>query len=165
LTQSLGVFLVLHQLASIVWVGGMFFAHFALRPTLKRALEPQARLQVVLGVFRRFFPWVWLCIATLWLTGGWISVAVLGGKLSLHVAGMMGTALVMTLVFVYLYFVPFRRMHLAVEQEVWRRASMEFDRIRQLMAFNLTLGILTVVIAVSGPLALPRLVSLLGSPT
>lgn len=165
MSQSLGIFLALHQLASIVWIGGMFFAHFALRPTLKRALEPQARLQVVLGVFRRFFPWVWLCVASLWLTGGWISVVVLEGNLSLHVGGMIAIALVMTLVFVYLYLVPFRRMRLAVEQEVWRRASTEFDRIRQLMAFNLTLGILTVIIAVSGPLALPRLASLLGSTT
>ena len=92
-------------------------------------------------------------------------MVVLEGNLSLHISGMIAVALVMTLVFVYLYFVPFRRMRLAVEQEVWRRASTEFDRIRQLMAFNLTLGILTVIIAVSGPLALPRLASLLGATT
>jgi uncharacterized membrane protein len=163
LSQSLGIALSLHQLASVVWVGGMFFAHFALRPTLKQALEPQARLQVVLGVFRRFFPWVWLSIATLWITGGWVTLAVLQGRVGLHVSAMMAIALVMTLVFVYLFFVPYRRMRHSVEQEVWRSASTAFDRIRQLMAINLTLGILTVVIAVSGPVALARLSAFLGA--
>lgn len=161
---SFGVSLVLHQLASVVWVGGMFFAHFALRPTLKRALEPPARIQVALGVFRRFFPWVWVCIAVLWVTGGWVSITVLEGKLGPHIITMIGTATVMSLVFAYLYLVPYGRMRLYVEQESWREASVEFARIRQLMAFNLGLGILTVAAAVFGPLAMPALLAMLSSP-
>jgi uncharacterized membrane protein len=156
-----GVALALHQLASVIWIGGMFFAHFALRPTLKLTLEPPARIQVALGVFRRFFPWVWLCVTVLWVSGGWVSIAVLDGKLGPHVHAMMGTAAIMTLVFVYLYLVPFGRMRLAVEQESWREASAEFARIRHLMGFNLVLGILTVVTAVVGPLGIPALLAMI----
>jgi uncharacterized membrane protein len=161
LTLLLGVSLALHQLASVVWIGGMFFAHFALRPTLKLTLEPQARMQVALGAFRRFYPWVWACITVLWVTGGWVSTAVMHGNLGAHVYTMIGTAAVMTLVFAYLYLVPYGRMRLYVEEESWREASVEFARIRRLMAFNLGLGILTVVAAVFGPVAMPALLAML----
>jgi uncharacterized membrane protein len=163
LSLALGVSLALHQLASVVWIGGMFFAHFALRPTLKQALEPPARIEVALGVFRRFFPWVWLCVTVLWVTGGWVSIAVLGRNLGAHVITMIGTAAIMTLVFVYLYLVPYGRMRLYVEQESWREASIEFGRIRKLMVFNLGLGILTVVAAVFGPVAMPALLAMIRS--
>jgi len=148
---SLAVPLALHQLATIVWVGGMFFAHFALRPTIKQTLEPPARIQVALGVFRRFFPWVWVSIATLWVSGLWITIAIYQKNVGLHVYIMMGIALVMTLVFVYLFAVPFRKMRSAVEYENWRRASDKFSSIRKLMAVNLVLGLLTATVAVSGP--------------
>lgn len=161
MSLSLGVSLALHQLASVVWIGGMFFAHFALRPTLKQALEPPARIQVALGVFRRFFPWVWLCVTVLWGTGAWVSIAVLGLNLGAHVITMIGTAAIMTLVFVYLYLVPYGWMRLYVEQESWREASIEFGRIRKLMAFNLGLGLLTVAAAVFGPVAMPALLAMI----
>lgn len=163
MSLSLGVSLVLHQLASVVWIGGMFFAHVALRPTLKMTLEPPARIQVAVGVFRRFFPWVWVCVSVLWVTGTWISVSVLEGNVGAHILTMAGIAGIMTLVFGYLYAMPYRRMRVAVEQESWRQASAEFARIRQLMAFNLGLGILTVVTAVFGPVAMPALAVVLGT--
>ena len=50
MTLSLAIPLALHQVASVIWVGGMFFAHFALRPTLAGALAPEPRLRVALGV-------------------------------------------------------------------------------------------------------------------
>jgi len=48
--------MALHQLATIVWVGGMFFAHFALRPTIKQTLEPPARIQWRSASFGASFP-------------------------------------------------------------------------------------------------------------
>ncbi|MEY3672815.1 MAG: hypothetical protein RI904_2472, partial [Pseudomonadota bacterium] len=35
---------VLHLLAALVWVGGMFFAHNALRPMAASVLQPPERL-------------------------------------------------------------------------------------------------------------------------
>jgi uncharacterized membrane protein len=143
--------IALHQLASLVWVGGMFFAHFALRPTLKEALDPQPRLRVALGVFQRFFPWVWGSIAVLWLSGLWVFLGVMGGKAGLHVHGMMGIALVMTLIFALIYFIPFRRMQHCVAVSEWAKAASAFGWIRGLMVVNLGLGLATVVIAAAGP--------------
>lgn len=143
--------IALHQAAGLVWVGGMFFAHFALRPTLKEALDPQPRLRVALGVFQRFFPWVWGSIAVLWLSGLWVFLGVMGAKAGLYVHAMMGIALIMTLVFAVIYFIPFRRMQGSVVAAEWPKAASAFGWIRGLMAVNLGLGLATVVIAAAGP--------------
>ena len=44
----------LHVLSIIVWVGGMVFAHFFLRPAIAR-LEPPVRLRLMHEVLGRFF--------------------------------------------------------------------------------------------------------------
>ena len=58
----MGIALLLHALAAVVWVGGMFFAHMALRPVAASLLEPPQRLALWVGVFSRFFPWVFVAI-------------------------------------------------------------------------------------------------------
>jgi uncharacterized membrane protein len=65
----MGVALLLHLLAAVIWVGGMFFAHVALRPVAAAQLESPVRLTLWAGVFKVFFPWVFAAIATLLLTG------------------------------------------------------------------------------------------------
>ena len=151
MSLQIAIPIALHQTAGLIWVGGMFFAHFALRPTLKEALDPQPRLRVALGVFQRFFPWVWGSIAVLWLRGLWVFLGVSGGKAGLHVHAMMGIALVMTLIFTLIYFIPFRRMQRCVAAADWPKAASAFGWIRGLMAVNLGLGLATVVIAAAGP--------------
>jgi uncharacterized membrane protein len=151
MTLQIAIPIALHQAAGLIWVGGMFFAHFALRPTLKEALDPQPRLRVALGVFQRFFPWVWGSIAVLWLSGLWVFLGVSGGKVGLHVHAMMGIALVMTLIFTLIYFLPFRRMQRHVAAADWPNAASAFGWIRGLMAVNLGLGLATVAIAAAGP--------------
>lgn len=153
MSLKLAVPLLLHQLASIVWIGGMVFSHFFLRPVLKQSLEPPARIQLALGIFRRFFPWVWVCIATLWISGAWVAIVYYDHQVSLHVFVMAGLALIMTGVFAYLFVVPYRKMQTAVEYENWRWASAKFSNIRKLMAVNLGLGLLTVAVASVGPWA------------
>ncbi|WP_296702321.1 DUF4149 domain-containing protein [Thiocapsa sp. UBA6158] len=148
--------IALHQVAGLIWVGGMFFAHFALRPTLKEALDPQHRLRVARGVFQRFFPWVWGSIAVLWLSGLWVFLGVSGGKAGLYVHAMMGIALIMTLIFTLIYVIPFRRMQSSVAAADWPKAASAFGWIRGLMAVNLGLGLATVVIAAAGPALIGR---------
>lgn len=65
--MSLSLFL--HVLGVVVWVGGMFFAYMALRPAAASLLEPPQRLTLWAGVFDKFFPWVWLSVALILLTG------------------------------------------------------------------------------------------------
>ena len=158
---KLAIPLALHQLASAIWIGGMFFAHVALRPTLKTTLTPQARIEVALGVFRRFFPWVWVAIITLWASGFWIGIVTHADKVGLHVHIMMGIALIMTLIFAYLYAFPYRMMvHLATGYENWSWAGIKLSQVRKLMFVNLVLGVTTIIVAAAGPAVFPAVQSL-----
>ena len=53
------LFKLIHHLAALIWVGGMFFAYVALRPAAMEVLDPPQRLRLWDAVFRRFFQWVW----------------------------------------------------------------------------------------------------------
>jgi len=144
--------LALHELASTVWVGGMFFAIFAVRPTLKGVADPAQRVRLAIGIFRRFFPWVWVAITTLWVSGFWISVAAYGKQVGLHVHIMMGIALVMTLIFAWIFAFPHRQMiRIADGYENWGWAAAKLSVVRKLMAVNLALGMLNVVVGAIGP--------------
>ena len=48
----------LHLLGVVVWVGGMFFAHMALRPALPRRSQPPQRLPLLAATLSRFIAWV-----------------------------------------------------------------------------------------------------------
>ena len=63
--------IALHVVAAVVWVGGLFFAYVVLRPTTG-TLEPPIRLALWAGVFKRFFPWVWMSIIILMVSGYWL---------------------------------------------------------------------------------------------
>jgi uncharacterized membrane protein len=64
ITVALG----LHVLAALVWVGGMFFAIMVLRLAAGE-LEPPVRAPLWGRVFAKFFPWVWMAVILLPLTG------------------------------------------------------------------------------------------------
>ena len=51
----MGLAVLLHVIAAVIWVGGMFFAYMFLRPVAASQLEPPARLTLWEGVFGRFF--------------------------------------------------------------------------------------------------------------
>ena len=75
----MGSAVLLHVIAVVIWVGGMFFAYMFLRPAAAAQLEPPARLTLWAGVFSNFFPWVWSCIVVILATGFWMIFAVFGG--------------------------------------------------------------------------------------
>lgn len=61
----------LHVLSIVIWVGGMVFAHFFLRPAVTQ-LEPPMRLRLMHDVLGRFFKAV-LAVSLLTLaTGLWM---------------------------------------------------------------------------------------------
>ncbi len=53
---TLSLALALHALAAVIWVGGMAFAYWFVRPIAGQALEAPARLTLWSGIFARFFP-------------------------------------------------------------------------------------------------------------
>ena len=147
----MSVAILLHMLAAVVWVGGMFFAYMALRPAAG-ALEPPLRLPLWSRTFARFFPWVWAAVALLLLTGYWMVFQVFGGfaHSALYIHLMHGLGWIMALIFFYVYFIPYRRLDRALSVSDWPAAGAQLNRIRRLIGINLMLGLLTVGLASSG---------------
>ncbi len=141
----------LHLLASIVWVGGMFFALLALRPAAGE-LPPDKRLGLWKRVFSRFFPWVWVAVIMLVTTGYWILFTVFGGVASAkpHVHVMLASGGLMALLYTYLWLSPWRSMQVFLNTEDLQRAAQQQARIRRIMVLNLTLGLFTAVIGALG---------------
>jgi uncharacterized membrane protein len=145
------VALILHILAAVVWVGGMFFAHQVLRPAAG-ALDPGPRLQLWSRVFDRFFAWVIAAIVLLLLSGYAMVFGVFGGfgAIGLHIQLMQGIGIVMMLLFFHLYFAPWRRFLAAVAGQDWAEGGRQLGQIRTIVTGNLILGLITVAIGSSG---------------
>jgi len=146
--------LVLHVISAVLWVGGMFFAHQVLRPVVAAQLEPPARLRLWAGVFSRFFPWVWIFVALLPLTGYWMIFKLFGGMQSvgLHIHIMHGLGWLMVLIYMHMFFAPYRRLREAVITEQWPVAGKQLNQIRVIVGINLLLGLLVIAIATGGRL-------------
>lgn len=147
--ETISALITLHLLASVIWVGGMFFAYMALRPTAAQLLEPPLRLPLWAGTFKRFFPWVWGCVVILPTTGIFIITQALGGmeNAGTHVHIMMLLGTVMIALFLYLYFWPYRKLTSHCQQKAFKEAASQLNIIRKVILINLTLGIFTVIIA------------------
>lgn len=141
-----------HVLFSVIWVGGMFFAHVCLRPVALAQLEPPARLQLWNGVFSRFFPIVWVAIISLLVSGLWIIFAVFGGmgKTPLYAHAMFGVGLIMIGIFSLIYFRHFAGLQAAVATADWPVGGQHLARIRHWVGINLMLGIAILMIATLG---------------
>ncbi|WP_432239100.1 CopD family protein [Herbaspirillum robiniae] len=139
-----------HLLGLTIWVGGMFFAHMALRPALA-VLHPEQRLVLMASVLGNFFIWVWIAIALV-LGSGLHLMALMGGHAPPYVHAMAGIGIVMMLIFGHIFFAPFRRLKLYASQQDWDRASRALGQIRRLVGINLCLGLLTIALGALGPL-------------
>ncbi|MEM7194494.1 MAG: CopD family protein [Pseudomonadota bacterium] len=139
--------LAFHVLAAAVWVGGMFFAYALLRPSLNDVSTPE-RLTIWATVLGKFFPWVFLCIAVLFVSG-FVMITRFGGfdAFGKYVPTMLAIAIVMTVIFKFIVVAPFRHLKRGVAEQKWEVAAYALGTIRKLVAVNLTLGILTIIIA------------------
>lgn len=143
--------LIVHTLAAVIWVGGMFFAYLVLRRALG-ALDPHMRLDLWSRVFGQFFPWVWASIVALLVSGYGMIFFGLGGfaGAGVHVHIMQATGLSMIALFLHLYFAPWRRLQRALAQSDDQMATRQLTQIRWIVATNLTLGLITAAIGSSG---------------
>jgi len=143
--------IALHAIAATVWIGGMFFAYVVLRPTAAE-LDPPIRLRLWAGAFKRFFPWVWMTVVILLLTGFYLVFVAFGGFDSVpsyvHIMFTMG--LIMIGLFIYLSVGPYRVFKAAVAAEDWPAGGTALNRIRLLVLTNLCLGIALTAIVTSG---------------
>jgi uncharacterized membrane protein len=143
--------LTLHMLGATVWVGGMFAAYMCLRPAAS-ALEPPQRLTLWRGFFQKFFPWVWMSIVLLIVTGYWMLVTYFGGFANTppYVNIMQALGWVMVLLFLLLFHGPWLRFKRAMDTQNWPAARDQLERIRVIIAINLPLGLIVVLIGGTG---------------
>jgi uncharacterized membrane protein len=147
----MALLIALHVLAVVVWVGGMAFAYVVLRPSAG-PLELETRLALWHRVFRRFFPWVWTSIILLLASGYGMIFFYFGGfaGAGLYIHVMQGIGIVMMLLFIHLFFVPWRRFSHAIEGKHFAEAAKNLDQIRRIVAVNLVLGLVTIIVGASG---------------
>ncbi len=140
-----GVVLAVHLISMAAWVGGMIYALVVVRKALA-VLDPAPRMQVHLITLRRFFLVVWHAVVLSVLTG-YAMIWDYGGFAHLHwsinVMNLLG--LVMTGVFLFLFFGPYRKLRRAI-----RPAPELLGRVRTLVTVNLVLGLAVIVVASIG---------------
>lgn len=146
----MSLYLLLHVLSVVVWVGGMFFAYMALRPVAASVLEPPQRLTLWAGVFGRFFPWVWASVALILLTG-LVMLMKIGGAAAPHYAmAMLVLGVAMMLIFAHVFFSPYKKLKRAVSEQNWKAGGAALGQIRMLIGINLSIGLLTIVVVFLG---------------
>ena len=143
--------LLLHVLGVVVWVGGMFLMHVAVRPAAIELLQPPQRLPLIASVLRRFFFWVAIAVVAVLLSG--IGMILGGGgfrnaHLSVHV--MFAIGLAMMAIFLHIRVAPFKRVQSAVAASDWPVAARHLEQVRLLVTTNLVLGMLTIAVATIG---------------
>ena len=147
------LFKLIHLLAVLIWVGGMFFAYMVLRPAAVEILEPPQRLRLWDAVFHRFFSWVWGAVALIMISGLYM-IYLLGGitQVAGHIHVMLALGLVMMAIYGYVFFSCYVPLSLHVANQHWQEAGEQLGKMRKLIALNLSLGLLIVCVAVIGAL-------------
>jgi uncharacterized membrane protein len=145
------VALIVHIISAVVWVGGMFFALLVLRPA-SGLLDPPARLGLWLRVLDRFFAWVFAAIVLLLLSGFTMIFTVFGGFAGVlpYINLMLGLGIMMMLLFLHLFFAPWKRFRVAMAAADHPAAAAQLNQIRMIVTINLIVGLLTVAIGSSG---------------
>ena len=147
----LSLALALHLLSAVIWVGGMFAAYLCLRPAAGPLEAPQ-RLGLWRRFFAKFFPWVWVSVVLLLATGFWMMLAYFGGFAGapMYINLMMTVGLVMVVLYAWLFHGPWLKFKRAVDASDWPAAGAQLNRIRQIIAVNLPLGLIVVIIGGTG---------------
>jgi len=147
----LSIALTLHLLSAVVWVGGMFAAYLCLRPAAG-PLDPPQRLSLWRRFFAKFFPWVWASVVLLLVTGVWMILSFFGGfaHAPMYINIMMALGLLMVALYAWLFHGPWLKFKRAVDAGNWPTAGAHLNRIRQIIALNLPLGLIVVIVGGTG---------------
>lgn len=158
--------LFLHVMGVVIWVGGMFMMHFAVRPSAVELLPPPQRVPMLAATLRRFFRWVTIAVLVVLISGllmffgiGMAAGAMAAGKnaflegirlahVSVHAMFVIG--LVMMAVYAHIRVAPFKRLQAAVAAQDWAAGALQLDQVRLLVAINLALGVIVVGVATLG---------------
>jgi len=139
---------LLHLIAGIVWMGGMTFMLFALRPAALVSLDAQPRALLMGEVWKRFYILVLLSIVALFTTGTHLytatfraAKAAMGqGSVPLGWNIMLVLGLIMMLIFGHIYFAGFKKYKRAVAAGEWPVAAKAAGLMHTMTLINFTLG-------------------------
>ncbi|CAK0751479.1 CopD domain-containing protein [Gammaproteobacteria bacterium] len=150
-TIYITIAIILHLISVVIWVGGMFFAHTALRPAAT-SLSTELRIPLWGRIFEKFFPWVWTAVLIIFVTGYSVLFLVFTSfkDASPYVHAMIGLGNLMSLLFFYLWFFPYQSFRTALATKDLATAGFHQTRIRYIITINLVLGLITIVVAVIG---------------
>jgi uncharacterized membrane protein len=144
----------IHVLSIVLWIGGMAFAHFFLRPAVAQ-LEASVRLRLMHDVLGRFFKAVLVVSLLTLVSGVWMlgrvakQVVQSGGSFEMPLAWTIMAVLgvVMVAIFMHIRFVLFKRLGQAVAASDWGAGAAAMAQIRRWVAFNLGTGILVLFVS------------------
>jgi uncharacterized membrane protein len=147
----------LHLLCVILWVGGMLFAHFFLRPSLAE-LDAPVRLRLMHAVLGRFFNAVLVASSLVLASGVWMigrtarHMVQSGASFSLPLEWLVMTVLgvLMLAIFGHLRFALYPRLSRAVAGQAWPAGAAALQSIRRWVMVNLGLGVVIVVVTLMG---------------
>jgi len=143
----------LHVLSIIVWIGGMVFVHFFLRPGVAE-LEPAVRLRLMHDVLGRFFQAVLVASLLTLATGVWMlgrvskQVVQSGGSFEMPLAWTFMTVIgvAMVAIFMHIRFVIYKRLSRAVAASEWVAGGAALAQTRNWVSINLGLGVLVLLV-------------------
>ncbi|MBL8329897.1 MAG: CopD family protein [Rubrivivax sp.] len=146
-----------HVLAIVLWVGGMVFAHFFLRPAVA-ALDPTVRVRLMHDVLGRFFQAVLAASLLTLASGVWMignvakQVVQSGGRFEMPMYWTLMTVLgvLMVAIFLHIRFALYRRLSRAVSASDWPAGGAALAQIRTWVSINLGLGVLVLGVALMG---------------
>lgn len=144
---------LLHLIAGIVWMGGMTFMLFALRPAALASLDAQPRAILMSQVWRRFYIWVLAAIVVLFATGTHLYTATFRaaklatgqGSVPLGWNVMLVLGITMMLIFGHIYFAGFKKYKRALAAGEWSVAAKAAGLIHTMTLINFTLGWLAIL--------------------
>jgi len=139
--------LFLHLTGVVIWVGGMFFAYFCLRPAATQVLEPSQRLPLWVATFSRFFKLTAAAVITIIATGFmmFMQVGFKFAPVGWHI--MLSVGLLMAAMFIYVYSTLYPRLSHQCDAATWSAAAKTLNTIRKLVGLNLVLSIITIAAA------------------
>ena len=144
----------IHIFSIVVWIGGMVFAHFFLRPAVAQ-LEAPVRLRLMHDVLGRFFQAVLVAALLTLASGVWMlgrvakQVVQSGGSFQMPLAWTVMAILgvVMVAIFMHIRFVLFKRLGQAVAASEWTEGGVAMAQIRRWVSINLGSGVLVLLVS------------------
>ncbi|GAA6142877.1 CopD family protein [Hydrogenophaga sp. 5NK40-0174] len=144
-----------HVLAIVLWIGGMAFVHFFLRPATMQ-LEPPERIRLLHAALRRFLNTMVPAVVVVLASGmGMMHWAFSASRsvgfdfpMPMDWSIMTALGLLMMLVFIHVRFVLFRQLSRSVNDGNWPDGANALGAIRRWVVFNLAMGVVIIGVAI-----------------